>query len=92
MEIKDIEKIRDTFCSTEVTPYSDGYANMILTADEVYVIKRSLEARIEWIESETEVNDEETHLASALDKLNSLNFNVIIPKTNAKVKEDEDGK
>lgn len=42
---------------------------MELTIDEIYVIKRSLEARIEWIESETEISDEEQYLASALDKL-----------------------
>jgi len=45
-----------------------------LTPDEIYVIKRSLEARIEWAKSESEISDEENHLASALDKLNSLNF------------------
>ena len=48
-----------------------------LTPDEIYVIKRSLEARIEWAENESEISDEEHHLASALDKLNSLKLTLL---------------
>ena len=45
-----------------------------LTPDEIYVIKRSLEARKEWAESEDNISDEVPHLESVLKKLNMLSF------------------
>ena len=57
-----------------------------LTPDEIYVIKRSVEARIEWIESESEISDEEQHLASALDKLNRIKLLLIEKNKSMEVK------
>ena len=47
---------------------------MNITPDEVYVMKRALESRKEWIEDEQEDTEELKYIVSILDKLNSLNY------------------